>query len=235
MLTRDGVPEGAASAPGVTVGVAVSLTPCSASAAAGVLERRGFALESAAARMCREAGGRVMTNVLVRELDLSQIDNRLDGRRSEVVADGLEAVGGAQLAMTPRSCVHCARMELPGHVLLASEAWHCGQLEPAKSVPAQSWWVKGDGPDSWSSQRKSVDDGQMRQLVLSVPLRGPRRSPSLSASEGLRRERGAGDGGGFARALRQRLSRCRCCRSPVSAGGEAPSAHDVMRNSLFEW
>ena len=49
--------------------------------------------------MCREAGGRVMTNVLVRELDLSPIDNRLDGRRLEVVADGLEAFGGAQLAI----------------------------------------------------------------------------------------------------------------------------------------
>ena len=48
-----------------------------------------------------------------------------------------------------------------------------------------------------------MDDGQMRQLVLSVPLRGPRRSLSLSASEGLRRERGAGDGGGFSRALRR--------------------------------
>ena len=69
----------------------------SACATAGVLGRRGFALESAAARMCREAGGRVMTNVLVRELDLSPLDDRLDGRL-EVVADGLEAFGGVQLA-----------------------------------------------------------------------------------------------------------------------------------------
>ena len=38
-----------------------------ACARAGVLGRRGFALESAAARVCREAGGRVRTNLLMRE------------------------------------------------------------------------------------------------------------------------------------------------------------------------
>ena len=37
-----------------------------ACARAGVLSRRGFALESVVARVCREAGGRVTTNVLLR-------------------------------------------------------------------------------------------------------------------------------------------------------------------------
>ena len=41
-----------------------------ACARAGVLGRRGFALESVAARICREAGGRVRTNMLVRDVDL---------------------------------------------------------------------------------------------------------------------------------------------------------------------
>ena len=67
-------------------------------ATVGVLGRRGFALESAAARVCREAGRRVRTNVLVRELDLHLGQNRLDARRLEVVADGLELFNGAQLA-----------------------------------------------------------------------------------------------------------------------------------------
>ena len=35
-----------------------------------MLGRRGFALESAAGRICREAGGRVTSNVLIRDLDL---------------------------------------------------------------------------------------------------------------------------------------------------------------------
>ena len=36
----------------------------------GVLGRRGFAVESAAAQICREAGARVTTDVLMRDLDL---------------------------------------------------------------------------------------------------------------------------------------------------------------------
>ena len=36
----------------------------------GALGRRGFALENAAARVCREAGGRVVTNMFVRDMDL---------------------------------------------------------------------------------------------------------------------------------------------------------------------
>ena len=56
-----------------------------------------FALESVLARVCREAGGRVTTNVLLRELD--GLMNEADGRRLEVVADGLPLFGGAQLAV----------------------------------------------------------------------------------------------------------------------------------------
>ena len=41
-----------------------------ACARGGVLGRRGCAVESVAARICREAGGRVATNVFVRDLDL---------------------------------------------------------------------------------------------------------------------------------------------------------------------
>ena len=69
-----------------------------ACATAGVLGRRGWALESAAARVCREGGARVRLNVFVRDLDLAE-PNRLDGRRLEVVADGLPLHGGAQLAI----------------------------------------------------------------------------------------------------------------------------------------
>ena len=53
-----------------------------ACAQAGVMGRRGFALESAAARVCREAGARVSTNVLVRDLDLLPLQH---ARRLEVV------------------------------------------------------------------------------------------------------------------------------------------------------
>ena len=69
----------------------------SACAEAGVLGRRGYALESAAARVCREAGTRVGTNILVRDLDLVP-QGWQDGRRLEVVAEGLPLFHGAQLA-----------------------------------------------------------------------------------------------------------------------------------------
>ena len=66
-------------------------------AQAGVFGRRGFAVESAAARICREARGPVATNRFVRDLDIGVPVN--DGRRLEVVVDGLPLYGGAQLAM----------------------------------------------------------------------------------------------------------------------------------------
>ena len=70
-------------------------------ARAGMLGRRGFALESTAARICREAGGRVRTNVLVRDMDLPE-PGVADARRLEVVVDGLPLRGGAQLAVDVR-------------------------------------------------------------------------------------------------------------------------------------
>ena len=57
--------------------------PRAACAQAGVLGRRGWALGSVVARISREVGGRVTTNVMLRDLDVA------DGRKLEVVADGL--------------------------------------------------------------------------------------------------------------------------------------------------
>ena len=63
-----------------------------------MLGRRGFPLECAAAQICREAGARVATNVLVRDMDLAAF-NALDSRRLEVVADGLTLWHGAQWSL----------------------------------------------------------------------------------------------------------------------------------------
>ena len=56
-----------------------------ACAVAGVLGSRGFAVESAAARVCREAGGRVSTNISIQDMDIVA-PNLLDDRRVEVLA-----------------------------------------------------------------------------------------------------------------------------------------------------
>ena len=59
-----------------------------ACAQAGVLRGRGIPLERAAARVCREAGARVTTNIRRSDLNLDHI-NRHDDRRIEVIANGL--------------------------------------------------------------------------------------------------------------------------------------------------
>ena len=81
-------------------------------AEAGVLGRRGYALESAAARICREAGARVGTNIMVRDMDLLPQDHQ-DGRRLEVVADGLPLFHGAQLAIDTTLVSPLSRDGLP--------------------------------------------------------------------------------------------------------------------------
>ena len=70
----------------------------SACSRAGVLGHRGYPMETVMARICREAGARVRTDVMVRDLDLGAF-NRLDGQRLEIIADGLPLWRGAQLAV----------------------------------------------------------------------------------------------------------------------------------------
>ena len=69
----------------------------SACAQVGALARRAGLLERAAARICKGAGARVATNVALRELNLDV--PAADGRRIEVVANGLPFWQGAQIAI----------------------------------------------------------------------------------------------------------------------------------------
>ena len=64
----------------------------------GELGKRGFAAEGAVAQICREGGARVSTNVMLRDLDISP-PHSSDGRRLEVVAEGLCLFCGCQLAL----------------------------------------------------------------------------------------------------------------------------------------
>ena len=63
----------------------------------GLLRSRSSPLERAAARACREAGATVVSNALLRDLNLHP--DRQDDRRIEVIANGLPLWGGAQLAV----------------------------------------------------------------------------------------------------------------------------------------
>ena len=98
-------------------------------ARAGFLGRRGFAVESAGARICREAGGRVVTNAMFRDFDLADPDPE-DRRRIEILADALSLFRGAQLTVdtTLVSALHCDGSAHPraahadGAVLVAAKA-----------------------------------------------------------------------------------------------------------------
>ena len=129
---------------------------------AGVLGSREFSLESAAARVCREAGARVSTNLFVRDSDLPIANH--DARRLEVVADGLPLF--AQLAIDTtlvsseqadgRLRPQCARVD--GAAL--SEARRRKQRTYSLGLKvARGWWY-------WLPRWEAV--GLTKPVLLSV-------------------------------------------------------------------
>ena len=78
----------------------------------GRLKRRSVPLERALARVCREAGARVRVNVLVRDLNVPGV-LATDGRRIEVIADGLPIYGGGQIALDATIVSPLTRTGLP--------------------------------------------------------------------------------------------------------------------------
>ena len=81
----------------VPAGVAVPSTSLATTAQRAQMQGFWVAV-NVAARVCWEAGGRVRTNLAVRDMDLGA-HNHLDGRRLEIVVDGLPLWGGSQLAV----------------------------------------------------------------------------------------------------------------------------------------
>ena len=89
---------------------------CAACARVGMLDRRGFTLESTAARICREAGGRVRTNVLeghgfarTRGGGCTEVGSR-SGRSAT-------SWGSSTSSGTPLWCAHCMLMAPQGGTL----------------------------------------------------------------------------------------------------------------------
>ena len=88
-----------------------------ACAQVGVLAHRAGPLERAAARICREAGARVAASVALRDLNVDV--PATDGRRIEVVANGLPLWRGAQIAVD---------------TTLVSPLQRCGEPRPGADV-----------------------------------------------------------------------------------------------------
>ena len=108
-----------------------------ACAQAGALGRRGFAVESAAARICREAGGRVRVNVFVRDMDLI-IPNANDGRRLEVVVDGLPLFGGRNWPSTQPLSEPSMLMGQHAWERQTGMEWHSWRRDGARKRPILS-------------------------------------------------------------------------------------------------
>ena len=103
---------------------------------------RFWAVQNAAAWICREAGGRVTTNVLVRDLDLAapHVD---DARRLEVVVDGLPLFGRAQLAVD-------TTLVRAGGVLLNMTGWPPKLHVSGRREPILNLWGPTAEPTWWS-------------------------------------------------------------------------------------
>ena len=118
----------------------------SSCAQVGVLAQRAGPLERAVARICRHAGARVAANVALRELNLDA--PATDGRRIEVVANGLPLWRGAQIA------IDTTRLKRDRH-------WPCNKPKRASSAPTPSsnqagrhdavWWCS-----AWRSADASI-------------------------------------------------------------------------------
>ena len=130
---------------------------------AGVLGRR-FVLGSAAARVCREAGGRVTVNVRVQEMDFLPF-RQVDHRRLEVVVDGLPLFRGAQLA-TDTTMVSPIRRD--GTTRRQCASTNGAALLQARRRKEMTYpELVGDmgGPDWWCSVARSGEGGPLRPAV----------------------------------------------------------------------
>ena len=85
-----------------------------------------------AARIFREAGGRVGTNCLMRDMDLLVLAT--DSRRLEVVVDGLPLFRVCQLAV-----VRCIAMAQLMTVHPTGTVWFFRLLEEERNAVIQSW------------------------------------------------------------------------------------------------
>ena len=105
-------------------------------------------------QVCREAGARVRTNTFVRDLDLAGV-NVLDGRRLEVVADGLTLWHGAQLAKDTTLVSPLQRDGTARHKPDAPRRPHARNSQEKEE--GHVWWCSlpklgGDGPKRRTSR-----------------------------------------------------------------------------------
>ena len=163
---------------------------------AGVLGARGAPLERAAARMCLEAGARVATNVLLRDVNVGL--PLADSRRIEVLANGLPLWQGAEVAVdTTLVCpLTCSGETRPGterepglalqtaanrkrravypELLAAKRCELCPAAYPRRGGRERqtAWKPLVGGPDgTMTCRRKKVRENKKNGLGFAAPPR----------------------------------------------------------------
>ena len=131
----------------------------------------GFAVESAAARICREARARVSLDVRVQDMDLARPD-ALDNRRLEVVSPPLPL----SPAGSGHTLVSALRRDGVPHSRAATTMVPCWtQLEVAKNGFTRSSRASSVAPVWLSLQAKSRAGGQTKAMISSVSWRKRKR------------------------------------------------------------
>ena len=203
-------------------------------AQAGVLGRRGIAVESAAARTCREAGRRVATNRFVRDLDVGEPVN--DGRRLEVAVDRLPLHGGVQLAVdtTLVLVLHC---DGSPHRDAADRGWGSFWWQPdeGRNEPALSWSspghranlvvLAGEVAGRWSEETIAFIRHLAKARARGEPIKIKKR-----AEQGWRMRWCSLLACGAARAFATSLLEQRV---PGVVDGETPNVHSVLSDWRF--
>ena len=98
-------------------------------------------MERAMARICREAGASVCTNVLLR--DLNTHSSRTDERRIEVIANGLPLWNGSQLAIDTTLVSPLTSQAEPGVTSKPQQEVRSASREGPKRGHTQNWWEEG--------------------------------------------------------------------------------------------
>ena len=173
-----------------------------------------------------KGGARVSSHVMVRDLDLRAPDVH-DGRRFEVVAEGLPLFGGAQLALdtTLVSALHCDGSARP----------HAADVDGVALSPRRRrkelTYPELVGPRSMARLvvlAGEVDGGQPRPCHSWACWPKPEHGQKLTSS-GVVSSRHGASGGAACWRVRPRVHSQPRCLSSVSIGGDgnAPVSHEI--------
>ena len=150
----------------------------SACAQVGVLARRACPLERAAARICKEAGARMASHVALRDFILDVL--ACDGRRIEVVANGLPIWQGAQIAADATIVSPVRRMANLAHGLTSNRASPSTRQSTANTELTRNCGKLGAAAWSSSAWKLVGGAGEPRHLDVLATACAGKGSPAPS-------------------------------------------------------